>query len=74
MPMGTRRCRSPKTFPGDAGGWLSALVFKRLPVLKEVEAEARRRKVDLVLLPTARAIEALAGTPADTNAILHLTC
>jgi hypothetical protein len=43
-------------------------------VLKEVEAEARRRKVDLVLLPTARAIEALAGTPADTNAILHLTC
>jgi hypothetical protein len=46
----------------------------RLPVLKEVETEARRRKVDLVVLSTAQAIEALAGESADTNAILHLTC
>jgi hypothetical protein len=46
----------------------------RLPVLKEVEAEARRRKVDLVVLPTAKAIEVLAGTTVDCNAILHLTC
>jgi hypothetical protein len=46
----------------------------QLPVLKEVEAEARRRKVDLVILPTAKAIEVLAGANADSNAILHLTC
>ena len=49
-------------------------VYGRLPVLKEVEAEARRRKVDLVVLPTADAIEVLAGIAADSNAILHLTC
>jgi hypothetical protein len=46
----------------------------RLPVLEEVEAEARRRKVDLVVLPTADAIEVVAGKSADSNAILHLTC
>ncbi len=46
----------------------------RLPVLEEVETAARRRKVDLVVLPTVQAIEVLAGKSADTNAILHLTC
>jgi len=46
----------------------------RLPVLREVEAEARRRNVDLVVLPTAQAIEDLARCSAGSNAILHLTC
>ena len=45
-----------------------------LPVLQEVRDEARRRKVDLVVLPTAEAIGVLTGTTAHTNAILHLTC
>jgi hypothetical protein len=45
-----------------------------LPVMQQVRDEARRRKVDLVVLPTAEAIGALAKTAADTNAILHLTC
>ena len=45
-----------------------------LPVLQQVRDEARRRKVDLVVLPTARAIGALAEAGAHTNAILHLTC
>ena len=45
-----------------------------LPVMQQVRDEARRRKVDLVVLPTAEAIDALAGAPAGTNAILHLTC
>jgi hypothetical protein len=45
-----------------------------LPVMQQVRDEARRRKVDLVILPTAEAIDALAMAPADTNAILHLTC
>jgi len=46
----------------------------RLPILREVEAEARRREVDLIIMPTAQAIEVLAGITADSNAVLHLTC
>ena len=45
-----------------------------LPVLKEVRDQARRRDVELVVLPTAQAIGVLAETPKDTNAILHVTC
>ena len=45
-----------------------------LPVMKQVREEARRRKVDLVILPTAEAIDLLGGTIKDTNAILHVTC
>jgi hypothetical protein len=45
-----------------------------LPVLQQVRDEARRRKVDLVVLPTAEAIGVLARAAPDTNAILHLTC
>jgi len=42
--------------------------------MEQVRAQARRRKVDLVILPTAEAIGALAGTIKDTNAVLHVTC
>jgi len=45
-----------------------------LPAQQQVRDEARRRKIDLVVLPTAEAIGALTKTTADTNAILHLTC
>ena len=45
-----------------------------LPVMKEVEREAERRKIELIILPTNRAIEILKREPADTNAILHVTC
>jgi hypothetical protein len=45
-----------------------------LPVMQQVRDEARRRKVDLVVLPTADAIGTLAKARAGTNAILHLTC
>ena len=45
-----------------------------LPVMREVRDEARRREIDLVILPTAEAIGALTKAIADTNAILHLTC
>src|SRR5256884_3337392 len=45
-----------------------------LPVMNDVHEQARRRKVDLVIMPTAQAISALAKTTKDTNAILHLTC
>jgi hypothetical protein len=45
-----------------------------LPVMQQVRDEARRRKVDLVILPTAEAIDVLTGAPKDTNAVLHVTC
>ena len=45
-----------------------------LPVMNEVYEQARRREVDLVIVPTAQAITVLAKTTRDTNAILHLTC
>ena len=45
-----------------------------LPVMPEVRDEARRRDVELVLLPTAQAIGVLTEAVEDTNAILHLTC
>lgn len=44
-----------------------------LPVMDEVKLEVRRRKIELLILPTARAIEVLKQEPADNNAILHVT-
>lgn len=46
----------------------------RLPVMEEVKREARRRRVELLILPTAEAIKRLGQDAADTNAILHVTC
>ena len=45
-----------------------------LPVMDEVKREAERRGIKLVILPTAKAIDLLTKEPADTNAILHVTC
>ena len=45
-----------------------------LPVMTQVRDEARRRKVDLVVLPTAQAIGMLSQVGNHTNAVLHLTC
>jgi len=45
-----------------------------LPVMQQVHDEARRRKVEVSVLPTAKAIDVLTQTTKDTNAILHLTC
>ena len=42
--------------------------------MTQVRQEAQRRKIELVIVPTARAIELLEQQPADTNAILHVTC
>jgi len=42
--------------------------------MKEVETEARHRKVRLLILPTADAIKALEQDSERTNAILHVTC
>ena len=45
-----------------------------LPVMQDVAEEARRRGVQLVVLPTSRALQELVEARKDTNAILHVTC
>ena len=59
------RCRRLVIGTGAAGA---------LPVMNDVREQARRREVDLVIVPAAQAISVLAKTTKDTNAILHLTC
>ncbi len=46
----------------------------RLPVMQEVRREAKRLKIKLLVLPTAKAIKVLEQDLKDTNAILHVTC
>jgi len=48
--------------------------YGRLPVMQEVRREAERHKINLLVLPTIKAIEMLNQNPKDTNAILHVTC
>jgi len=45
-----------------------------LPVMEEVKREAKRRGIELLILPTNRAIKVLEREAIDTNAILHVTC
>lgn len=45
-----------------------------LPVMEEVVGEARRRHIQLVIAPTAEALEQLGSDVQATNAILHVTC
>jgi len=42
--------------------------------MPEVEREARRRGVELVTVPTEKAIELLNTRAKRTNAVLHITC
>jgi hypothetical protein len=42
--------------------------------MDDVKREATRRKIELIVLPTTDAIEALKKQPYETNAILHVTC
>jgi hypothetical protein len=39
-----------------------------------VKREAARREIELLILPTAEAVEALRQDSVNTNAILHVTC
>jgi hypothetical protein len=42
--------------------------------MEEVKQEADRRKIELLILPTAEAIKALQKEAKGANAILHVTC
>jgi hypothetical protein len=59
------RCRRLIVGSGADGG---------LPVMEDIAEEARRRGVELVVLPTSQALEELGRAQNDTNAILHVTC
>jgi hypothetical protein len=48
--------------------------YGRLPVMDDVKREAKDRRVELVVLPTAEAIKLLQKRPKKTNAVLHVTC
>jgi hypothetical protein len=45
-----------------------------LPVMDEVKQEAQRRRVEVLSLPTPKAVEALNKGARNTNAVLHVTC
>lgn len=45
-----------------------------LPVMDEVLSEAKERGVELVTIPTRKAIELINREPEGTNAVLHITC
>jgi len=45
-----------------------------LPVMKEVEREAARRGVELIAMPTSKAVTLLNRQAKRVNAVLHLTC
>jgi len=59
------KCRRLVIGTGAQGG---------LPVMPEVKTAAKKRKIELVILPTPKAIRALMKAIEDTNAILHVTC
>ena len=59
------KCRRLVVGTGAHGG---------LPIMEEVEREAQTRQVELLVVPTPRAIEEVAKAGKETNAILHVTC
>ncbi len=49
--------------------------YGRLPVMKDVYAEAAKRGIKIVEAPTLEVCDLLGEfEPADVNAILHVTC
>ncbi|HEY7442924.1 MAG TPA: MTH938/NDUFAF3 family protein [Vicinamibacterales bacterium] len=48
--------------------------YGQLPVMDDVKREANKRRVKLIVLPTAEAIEVFQKHPRATNAVLHITC
>ena len=45
-----------------------------MPVVRELQQEAEKRKIELVILPTPEAIDLLHKSGSETNAVLHVTC
>lgn len=49
-------------------------VYCSLPVMKDVRYEAERRKIELMILPTAQDINIPKERDGETDAILRVTC
>lgn len=49
-------------------------VYGSLPIMEEVQREAKERDVELIVLRTEAAIGELKKAKKKTNAILHVTC
>jgi hypothetical protein len=60
--------------PWQCGRLVVGTGLGALPVMQEVKREAKRRKIELLILPTVQAIEVLERDAEDTNAVLHVTC
>jgi hypothetical protein len=45
-----------------------------LPVMEDLMREAKRRNIELLIVPTVRAIQVLERDSTQTNAVLHVTC
>jgi hypothetical protein len=45
-----------------------------MPVVRELQLEANKRNIELVILPTGEAIDLLQQIADGTNAVLHVTC
>jgi hypothetical protein len=48
--------------------------YGSLPLMPEVEREAKARGVELAVMPTGDAIRELSKAGKDTNAPLHVSC
>ena len=49
--------------------------YGSLPIMPEVMAEAARRHIDLIAVPTDQACRLISGlTPPGVRAVLHVTC
>ena len=72
----TRRSRRDEAIPWSARRLIIGTgASGALPVMPELLAEAARRGVEVVSLPTAEACALLADVPDDDlAAILHVTC
>ena len=62
--------------PWDAGSiWIGTGAYGRLPVVRELEAEADRRGVTLLAEPTPDMVKRVnRGVPEGTALVLHVTC
>jgi hypothetical protein len=55
--------------------WIGTGAAGRLPVAEDVQEEARRRGIELLMRPTPEMVRLVNDAlPPDTNLIIHVTC
>jgi hypothetical protein len=53
---------------------IGTVVSGALPIVPELLDEARRRGVEIVAIPTAKACDLITNAETDLAAVLHVTC